>query len=403
MPDRRVIAYLTSQYARASDSFIRQEVQELRAMGHTVHTFSVRRAAQNELVSEAIKKEHASTEFLLDNNLPRLFFSSLKLALFAPLKMGRALSLTLSAAEPHLKSRLRHIAYLAEAAYLAERLRKKGVQHLHNHIAEGSATVAMLASLISGVPYSLTLHGPGEFDRASTLALAEKLRRCKFAAVISDFTRSQLYRWVDFMDWQKIHIVRCGVDKSFLSEAGQPIGGDPYLICVGRLCEQKGQLLLVEAAARLMAERIPFKICLIGDGPMRDMLERRIADLGLRQVVRITGWMSQDDIRSEILKSRAMVLPSFAEGLPVVIMESLALRRPVVSTYIAGIPELVKPGVSGWLVPAGSVDALAQAMREVLKTPAETLDRMGEAGAQSVRERHDATTEAKKLERLICG
>src|SRR5208283_4939767 len=168
-------------------------------------------------------------------------------------------------------------------------------------------------------------------------------------------------------------------------------------VCVGRLSEQKGQLRILEALARIAALNIPFRMVLVGDGPMRPIIEEQIRRLGLDQQVRVTGWMSNDDVRQEILAARAMVLPSFAEGLPVVLMEALALGRPVVTTYIAGIPELVENGVNGWLIPAGSVEALADALRQVLQTDVDRLTQMGKTGAARVAAMHDARTEAAKL------
>lgn len=167
--------------------------------------------------------------------------------------------------------------------------------------------------------------------------------------------------------------------------------------CVGRLCEQKGQLLLLEAARCLAAQSIAFELVLAGDGEMREQIEALIARHGLQQQVRITGWISSAQVREEILAARALVLPSFAEGLPVVIMEAMALRRPVLTTYVAGIPELVRPGENGWLFPAGAVDELATAMADCLAQPAEVLQRMGEVAYQRAVQRHDIDTEAARL------
>jgi glycosyltransferase involved in cell wall biosynthesis len=170
---------------------------------------------------------------------------------------------------------------------------------------------------------------------------------------------------------------------------------------VGRLAEQKGQLLLVEAAAQLADEGLDFEILLAGDGPLRRVLEEQIDRHGLTSQMRIGGWMNTEQVRAALLEARALVLPSFAEGLPVVLMEALALGRPVISTYVAGIPELVEPGVNGWLVPPGSVEALAEALRAVLELPVERLEAMGRAGAARVAERHDARIEAAKLADLF--
>jgi glycosyltransferase involved in cell wall biosynthesis len=233
------------------------------------------------------------------------------------------------------------------------------------------------------------------------LKLGEKIARAAFVVAVSEYGRSQLYRWSAYPDWHKIHVVHCGVDASFLTGEPPELADTARLVCVGRLAEQKGQLLLIEAASRLKRDGVRFEIILVGDGGMREEIESQIARHGLSEQVRITGWKTNTEVRDEILASRAMILPSFAEGLPVVVMEALALRRPVISTYVAGIPELVDVAKCGYLVPAGSVEELARAMKEVLGTSVEVLRAMGREGARRVAERHDACVEARKLSRLF--
>jgi glycosyltransferase involved in cell wall biosynthesis len=170
---------------------------------------------------------------------------------------------------------------------------------------------------------------------------------------------------------------------------------------VGRLAEQKGHLILVEAAARLRAVCHDFEIVLVGDGPLRGAIEALIDRHGLGATVRLAGWLSNNGVRDAVIDARAMVLPSFAEGLPVALIEAMALGRPVISTYVAAIPELVRPGESGWLVPPGSVESLARAMGEALDAPVETLARMGRAGAARVQELHRSSAQAVALARLF--
>ena len=197
--------------------------------------------------------------------------------------------------------------------------------------------------------------------------------------------------------------MHCGLEQAFHRGAPAEAQAAPRLVCVGRLCEQKGQLLLVEAAKRVVATGRSLELVLAGDGEMRAEIEALIDRLGLRASVRITGWIANDRVRDEILAARALVLPSFAEGLPVVIMEAMALRRPVITTFVAGIPELVQGGESGWLVPAGDVDALARAMIDCLAAPADALARMGEAARDRVLARHDVDIEAAKLAGLFAA
>ena len=391
------IAYLTSLYARAADTFIRGEVEQLRAAGFTVHTFSVRRSPVNEAVSEDVRREQENTEYLFHRNAGRLFAAGAKMLLRRPGRFFSAAALAWRTSAPGVKGRVWQLAYLLEACLLAERMAARGVRHLHNHIGENSAAVAMLASAMGGVPYSLTIHGPPEFDRPTLLALDEKIARARFVVAVSDFGRSQLFRWCESRHWDKIKVVHCGVNGTFLRHPAVPVPPRPRMVSVGRLAEQKGQLLLIDAAAELAGEGIDFELVLIGDGPMRDQLQQRIERLGLASRVRLAGWMSSEQVRDELVSSRAMVLPSFAEGLPVVIMEALALSRPVISTYIGGIPELVRHGENGWLVPAGSVAELARAMREAILATPERLTEMGRVGAARVAERHDAAAEVAKL------
>ncbi|HWE94457.1 MAG TPA: glycosyltransferase family 4 protein, partial [Tepidisphaeraceae bacterium] len=400
MGDRPILGYLTSAYARASDTFIRGEVRQLRALGFTVHTFSIRRAEAGQIVSDDVRREQGTTEYLLDGKKGRIVFGALGQIIRSPGRCLRALALAQHISPPGLKPRLWHIAYWLEAAYLAGRLQSKAVEHLHNHIGENSATVAMLASQIAQIPFSLTIHGPNEFDHPMEIALGEKIRRSTFVAAISSFGRSQLWRWCAAEDWGKIRIVHCGVDADFLGQPIAPPPAEPRLVSIGRLSEQKGQLVLIEAASVVARRQADFELVLIGDGPMRPDIEGAIAAHNLQGNVRLAGWMDSATIRRELLSSRALVMPSFAEGLPVVIMESLALGRPVLSTSIAGIPELVKEGVNGWLVPAGSAEALAEGMLRALSAGAEQLAAMGRAGMEAVSRDHNAAIEAAKLAQL---
>jgi len=395
----KTIAYLNSLYARAGDTFIRAEVLQLRSFGHTVHTFSVREPDASERVSEEIQEEHARTDYILRRGFPYLLVCAIHEFARAPRNTFASLRLAARCGWPGIKGRLWPFAYFLEACYVSRQLREKRVDHLHDHNGEGCAFVAMLASMLSGVPYSLTIHGPGEFDRPTLLSLAEKVHRSKFTVAISEYGRSQIQRWTAPEDWAKIQVVRCGVRLNDEDKAVE-IVSNRRLVCVGRLSMEKGHLVLIEAIARLKS--VPaFEVVIVGDGPMRTTIEARAAALGVQDRVTMTGWMSSDSVHNEIIRCCAMVLPSFAEGLPVVLMEAFALGRPVIATAIAGIPELVEPGISGWLVPAGSIDALEAALRDALSTPPERLASMGRAGTARVRERHDQHAEARKLESLI--
>jgi colanic acid/amylovoran biosynthesis glycosyltransferase len=396
------VAYVVNQYPKASHSFIRREIAALEAQGIDVARHAIR-VAKEPLPDPLDRAELERTRPLLGDGVRGLLRASAGTLLARP---SRALSGLAAAARMGRGSDRglgRHAAYLAEAALLCQRVRREGFEHVHAHFGTNAAAVAMLCHELGGPPWSFTVHGPEEFDRARSIALADKIARAAFVVAVSSYGRGQLMRHTGAGAWHKLHVVPCGLDPALIDAVPTPPPSAPRLVCVGRLCEQKAQPLLIEAAARIAATGTDLELVLVGDGELRPDVEAAIARHGLTGRVRITGWASGDRVRAEIEGARALVLPSFAEGLPVAIMEAFALARPVVSTYVAGIPELVEPSRSGWLVPAGSVEQLALAMREALAARPEKLFEMGMAGRRRVLEVHDARVSAKKLASLFEG
>ncbi len=393
------IAYLINVYPRPNQTFIRREIAALQGRGITICRFALRPWKDDIDPADACEREQ--TRFVLGVGAFGLLLTTLTTLLTRPAAFFRTARLTFTIGRRSERGLLWHIPYLAEACVLRKWLADCAADHVHCHYGTNTATIAMLARELGGPTYSFTAHGPEEFDKPEFLAMGEKIRRSAFVVAVSNYGRSQLYRWVSHEQWPKVQVVHCGVDDQFLSPASEPFPSASRLVSVGRLSEQKGQLLLAAAAAQLAKSGLEFELVLIGEGEMRAEIERYIDRHNLRRHVKLVGWMNGDQIRREMLASRALVMPSFAEGLPVVVMESLALERPVVSTYIAGIPELVTPGQCGLLIPAGSVDALADAMRYVLTADPEQLKSMGIEGARRVRERHNATIEAGKLASLF--
>jgi glycosyltransferase involved in cell wall biosynthesis len=391
------IAYLINQYPQSSQSFIRREIAALAQLGVEVQRFTVRRWDQK-LVDPDDQKEEQLTRAVLEQGMPKLFLAILRTFFTRPLLFLSAMKLAIHCARRGDRGIAHHLIYLAEACVLLRWFTDAKIEHVHAHFGTNSTTVAMLVNALGGPNYSFTVHGPEEFDRPIALKLGLKVHRSMFAVAISEYGRSQLLRWCDFADWPKVKVVHCGVDASFLNHPPTPVPPDSKkFVCIGRLAEQKGQLILVQAAAQLAAQGQKFELVLVGDGPMRSEIQRLIDQHQLQQTVTIAGWMSNSQVRQQLLESRAMVLASFAEGLPVVVMEALALRRPVISTYVAGIPELVEPNQSGWLVPAGAIDPLVAALRDALAATPQRLDEMGEHGAVRVAQQHDAISEARKL------
>ena len=394
------IAYLINQYPKVSHSFIRREIFGIEACGIKVQRFSIR-SCIDELVDQADISEVEKTRVVLEHGLLGLLPSLFRTILQHPFAFLSALHLAWRLGKNSEKGIWYHLVYLAESCVLLGWFKESDVEHVHVHFGTNSTTVAMLCQALGGPPYSFTVHGPEEFDNVHLIALPEKIKRSKFVIAISLFGKSQLYRWTSFEDWSKIHVVRCGVDQSFFNKILTPIPDEPQFVCIGRLTEQKGHVVLLQAAHQLAKEGRSFKLIFVGDGELRPQIENLIELFDLQSHVELTGWCSGAEVRAHLIQSRALVLPSFAEGLPVVIMEALALGRPVISTYIAGIPELVETGVNGWLVPPGSVDALADAMRLALNSSVQELAEMGNIGVERVAKFHSSDVEAYTLANLF--
>lgn len=395
------IAYLINCYPATSHSFIRREIEAVESSGVAVYRFSVRPADLASLPDIHDRAELAKTVVLLSIGVVSLAAGALGAVIRYPRRSIAALRIAYSITDWTLISLIRRTAYFAEAAALAKLMRANRIDHLHAHFGTNSAMVARIASKLSAIPYSFTVHGPDEFDAPGALDLRGKIADSTFCVAISSFGRSQLMRWSAYSDWDKIEVVRCGVDANFLGSRALPsFPAEPNLCAVARLSAQKGVPLLIEAAGRLKREGKRFRLTIVGDGEMRPEIEAMIQRLDLRGDVELVGWGSSDVVVERLLEARAMILPSFAEGLPVVIMEALALGRPVVVTAIAGTPELVDRQC-GWLIPAGSIDALVDAMGAVIDAPVDQLAEMGRVGHERVAAQHDAGVNGTQLVHLF--
>jgi len=394
------LAYLLNWYPQPSQTALRREVTALEEMGVPFHRFSLRRY-EGELVDENDRAERARTRSVLDVGVLGFLAAILRVGLRGPRLFIAALRLAVKVGRIDERGLVRTLTYFAEACVLREWAAELGIDHIHTHYGTNSATAAMLCRLLGGPTYSFTMHGPEEFDSPRAICLREKIQHSKFVVAISEFTRSQLYRWADYHDWKKISVIHVGVSPMFLDHGPVPVPISPRLVSIGRVVEQKGQAILIEAAARLRARGFDFELVIVGDGPMRAEIERLIEQYDLQEQVRITGYLSNLRVLEELLAARALVLPSFAEGLPGVFFESLAVGRPVISTYIAAHPELIESGVNGWLVPAGAVEPLVDAMAEALTTEPQVLEEMGQAGAKRVATQHNIYTEVGKLIKLF--
>ena len=401
------LAYLVNTYPRASHTFIRREIQALERLDWQIHRFAMR-SDRSTLIDAADIAEDARTEHILDHGLRRLLPAAINWLARHPRKSLAALRLTLACGkrgagkEPGTGGRLRHILYLVEAAFIAHRCAELQITHIHAHFGTNSATVAMLAHSLGGPSFSFTVHGPEEFDAPRALSLTQKITEAAFTVAISSFGRSQLCRHSPLSEWPHLHVVHCGIEPWRFGEPAPLPDTGPHLVAIGRLAEQKGFPLLIEAMA-IAAPQLPgLHLTLVGDGPLRAGLTAAIADAGLINRVTLTGWQDESQVRHHLSQSTALILPSFAEGLPVVVMEAMAAGRPILATAIAGVPELVTPD-TGWLVPAGDVTALSDAILRLAHTPHDTLTQMGRSARARVMQRHSIDTEAAKLATLFAS
>jgi colanic acid/amylovoran biosynthesis glycosyltransferase len=394
------VGYFINQYPAATHTFIRREIRAMEALGVSTVRYALR-PGEHRLVDPEDEIEKNLTEYVLKSSIVSILRCFLVAAVTQPLALARAVREALNLGWRSDRGLWRHMSYVVEAVVLASWCRRDDIQHLHAHFGTNSASIAMLSRHFSGIPYSFTIHGPEEFEKAELLSLDTKVETCAFVVCISSFGRSQLMRWTPPNQWYKIEVIHCGVDSTFLSGPVAPISDAARLVCVGRLDAPKGQTVLVRAAKRLHDIGIPCDIVLVGDGPLRSHTEEVIRRAGLQNSIRLIGWASGTRVKEEMLAARAIVVPSFAEGLPVVIMEAMSLGRPVIATYVAGIPELVENGKTGWLVPAGNDIVLSEAMRAALDASVDELTLMGKAARRRVTERHDSLREAEKLKKLV--
>jgi colanic acid/amylovoran biosynthesis glycosyltransferase len=359
------LAYLTSQYPAASHTFIRREIEALRQQGWSIDTFSIRPPGSDETASDTDRSEAGQTFYILRQSLLAFAGAHIAALFTQPLAYFRTFGLALTHRAPGARGLFLGFAHFAESVLLARELRRRGITHLHNHFANSAATVGLLATRLLGIRWSFTMHGISETDYPAGLMLGRKIEAADLVACVSYFGRAQGMRLVDPAHWEKMHVIRCGVplDRLPPKESGS---GRPTIICVGRLSPEKGQAGLLRAFARLRANYPDPTLRLVGDGPDRQALERLSEELGVNDAVTFAGRLPEPETLVEIARADLLVLPSFMEGLPIVLMEAMALGVPVIASRVAGIPELVSDGKTGLLFAPSDWDELAQCIARLL-------------------------------------
>jgi colanic acid/amylovoran biosynthesis glycosyltransferase len=416
------IGYLIAEYPKISHTFIDREIEALRELGVDVATFSIRPTPADQLLTEADRRAAAETFSILPAGPGRLARAHLRGLRAHPLRYATTLVQALRLSAGGARANLWQLFYFAEAMVLWEECRRRGIDHIHAHFANVASAVAMFAASFGGgdrMSWSFTMHGPTEFDDVTRYAIAEKIRSATFVACISDYCRAQLMKLVEPRHWDKLSVVRCGLDFDQLpdldldldvgldlDEAGAGVdtdgraSGPLRVLSVGRLVADKGQLLLVQAVAALRARGVDVTLTLVGDGPDRGALTDAVRRLGIGESVLLAGAVDQGRLPELYLSSDVFCMPSFAEGLPVVLMEAMAHGLPVVATRIAGVSELVQDGVNGAVVAAGRVDLIVDALARLAADP-ELRARWGAAGRHGVRDDHDIRASALTLAELF--
>lgn len=403
-------ALLVSEYPTVSHTFIEREVSAMRALGSAVSTFTIRPTPPEQARSEHAKAERATTTALLGR--PMLEYARVHAALVMrhPWAWISSLLSSTQRGPRTARSALWQLFYFAEAGVLVTEMRRQGLRHIHVHFANNGADVARaavdLASRTGPVwTWSLAMHGPTEFEDVVAFDLAAKVRSAAFVACISDFCRSQLMRHVEPEHWDRLHVVRMGVDAArYTGRAAERAARPPgplRVLFVGRLVQEKGPGLLVDAVGSLVEDGHDVELTLVGAGALQGALAAQVARRGLASRVQLVGAVGQDDLPEQYAWADVFCLPSFTEGLPVVLMEAMATELPVVTTRIAGVPELVVDGESGRLVTPGRTDQLATALLEVAGAGRDVGRRWGEHGRTVVEEDFDPSVQAAVLERLM--
>lgn len=394
---KRRLGYLVGRYPAISHTFVAREIEGLRRLGWEIDSFSIWRTQDSQIFSASDSLERDRTFALLPFTAARLFqFTRAHLrALRHPQIYFAVLTGTLGLGGAGLKRRLLAMSWFAEAILVHDRCKARNIRHLHAHLGGTAAFVALLVGRLSrregsNITWSMTVHGPHEFYAVESEKLVEKISEAALVICISDFARSQLMGMSDEETWDKLHVVRCGVDpKSFsrprvvLPERDEPVRETCRILSVGRLDPLKGQGVLLAAMAELQRRGCRVSLAVIGGGSRQSVLQTLSRKLGVDTSVRWLGAVGQDEIRTYYKDADIFCLPSFAEGIPVVLMEAMAMGVPVVTSRIAGIPELITNDGEGLLVRPGRPDELADALQRLCSS-AELRAAMGRNGRARV-------------------
>lgn len=400
--DRIRIAYLVSTYPAVSHTFILREVRGLRRENFDIRVASINSPdCSADGMTPEEREETAAAFYIKKAGLRGAARAHLDVLLKSPASYFAGLWFALGLAGADLRRLIYAFFYFSEALIVGRWMASQGRRHLHVHFANAAATVGLIASRTFPIEFSFTVHGPDEFYDAPGLRLAEKIAGASFACCIGQFARSQLMKLSPPSQWNKFAIAPLGVDPQLF--APRPFRPSPALLeilCVGRLVPSKGQHVLIAAIDRLVKTNPNVRIRLVGNGPDRESLANAIAANNLGRHVVLEGSISQDRILDYYRQADIFVLASFAEGIPVVLMEAMAMEIPCVSTFVAGIPELIRSGIDGILVPPSDECALAEALKRLIDDPA-LRRRLGVAARRRIMQKYDLDQNIARLAEIF--
>ncbi|MCI0651948.1 MAG: glycosyltransferase, partial [Planctomycetes bacterium] len=294
------VAYLNSRYPSLSHTFIEREIRALRFRGIEVHPCSVRPPGAHDLLGGRNREAAAETYTLFEGKVRLLRHAALAAARH-PWRFLRTQLAAQALAPPGAKARAKHAWYALEAARLARELARRGVRHVHVHMANNGAAVGLLASVFDpALGYSLTIHGSEEFFNIESVRLRQKTAPARFVRCVSEFTRSQVMAWTPTAAWQRYHVVRCGIDLAEFPLAPLASGDELRLLVVARLDPIKGLTVLFEACRLLQDSGVRWRLEVVGDGPMRGEFENAAARAGIAAQVAFTGAVAAERIREHL-------------------------------------------------------------------------------------------------------
>jgi colanic acid/amylovoran biosynthesis glycosyltransferase len=381
------IAYITQSFPGLTTTFIYREVLGLRKVGFHIVTFAIWKPNVNKLSTES-KHLVDGSFYVFPISWPRFIAAHLYFFFTRPLKYVSTLFFVLTRKGESIANRRRTFFHFFEAIYLALDAKREGVRHIHAHFTANAATVALIIARMLDISFSLTAHNTYFTDR---VVLKEKLKAAKFIIAISRYSQDFLLRYLPEEELKgKSHIVHCGISPDdFVPATHKATNQRPLIFSIAQFVERKGFPILLKAC-KILAERGHDFQCLIaGDGPQRSLLEQLVTEYQIQDKVQLIGVVFQEQLVDYLNKADIFVLPCLTtsdgdrDGIPVVLMEAMAMEIPTISTYVSGIPELIEDGQSGLLVEEKDSAALADAMQRLLKDD-ELGQRLGKNGRHKV-------------------